>query len=42
MFTGHCENPYRSNQPPRHALIEYLRRHDHLHSYLVHFGVGEG
>jgi hypothetical protein len=25
--SGPCANPYRSNQPPRHILLDYLRRH---------------
>jgi len=41
LFTGHCEHPYRSNQPPRPVLIEHLRRLG-MRQYLVHFGVSEG
>jgi hypothetical protein len=32
-YTGPCPNPYHSNQPPRDALLRYLRennRHDVL------------
>ena len=25
MYTGHCDKPYMSNLPPRHALLKYLR-----------------
>ena len=25
LYTGPCMNPYRSNQPPREQLLEYLR-----------------
>ncbi|MFJ8444046.1 hypothetical protein [Kitasatospora griseola] len=33
LYTGPCTNPYRSNQPPRHILLDYLRRHGgYLHA----------
>ena len=41
LFTGHCERPYRSNQPPRAVLIEHLRRLG-MRQYLVYFGISEG
>lgn len=25
LYTGPCEKPYKSNQPPREALLNYLR-----------------
>lgn len=28
LYTGPCENPYRSNWPPRQALLEYLARYN--------------
>lgn len=27
LYTGPCDEPYHSNQPPREALLEYLKKH---------------
>jgi hypothetical protein len=32
-YTGPSDSPYRSNQPPRHALIAYLKQHN-MHYFL--------
>lgn len=31
LYTGACSEPYRSNQPPRHVMIEYLESHGMEH-----------
>ncbi|WP_043712281.1 hypothetical protein [Corallococcus macrosporus] len=40
LYTGHCEQPYRSNLPPREALLEYLARNrlEHLLCLLLQCG----
>ncbi|NVI98408.1 hypothetical protein HV824_09765 [Myxococcus sp. AM009] len=40
LYTGYCEQPYRSNQPPRAALLEYLARtgRQHLLQLLIRYG----
>jgi hypothetical protein len=40
LYTGWCERPYRSNQPPRTALLEYLITHGmgHFADFMIRSG----